>query len=310
MLSISVFFYLSNGLMKILNGLFILALCALSSVFGQAHRGLIPDESEKALPSELSDHEADAMILAEAKAGEKREAERRERRESFTMLDRKEVDRSDRKIIMRRIAPPVRRVRSPEKGRAEAGQPQPSKAELEEMLQKHREKEYRILMLSATVYNREFTELRWSHDGERFLAYSSIDFNFMRGVTEFESGGTVYSFLLGIGNESTEDIGELNRLARKSGREGLIERQIPQKPAFTPGRAEYAVLAEDPAIIERDDVFDPIDALHAYFEKNERRLRIEYQRMKALNDARKRYEAANPPEPQDIVINFWRKGER
>jgi len=264
-------------------------------------------------PAPLSEREADAIVREKAEARERRGVERRERltdRANFTVLERKEFDRGDRRIIMSRVAPPPVRTRTSGADSGETVNERISAAEFGEMLRKYEEKEYRTIMLSATVYDREFTELRWSHGGERYLAYSSIDFNFMRGFTEFETGGAVYSFLLGIGNESTGDIGELNRLALKPGREGLVERQIPQKPVFTPGRAEYVVVSDDPAIIERDDVFDPIDALHTNFELNETRLRIRHQRAEALEEARKRYEAANPVEPQDIVINFYPLSER
>ena len=299
--------------MNILHRLSILTLIGQSFVSGQAEQTAIQHkETGEALPFELSDQEADAIVREKAEARERREAERRERltdRVNVTVLERKEVDWGERSIIMNRVAPPPVQARPPGADSGETAHKQVSDAEFEAMLRKHQEKEYRTILLSATVYDREFTELRWSHGGERFVAYSNIDFNFMRGVTEFETADAVYSFLLGIGNQNTEDIEDFNRRARERGQEGLTERQIPQKPAFTPGRAEYAVVADDPAIIERDDVFDPIDALHAYFEQNERRLRIEYQRAEALDQARKRYEAATPEEPQDIIINHWRISE-
>lgn len=257
---------------------------------------------------EMSQREADAIITEQAEAKEQREAERLVRltsRVNFRVLERKEVDLGERKIIMNRVAPPVLEARPVETVRTEADQPRFSEAEIEEMMRRYQEKEHRTIMLSATVYDRQFTELRWNHGGEQFLAYSSIDFNLMRGVADFETEDAFYVFFLGIGNEDSETIEERNRLAKEQGWEGYVERQIPQIPAFTPGRAEYAIIADDPDIIKRDDVFDPIDALHAYFEQNERRLRIEYQRTEALNEARKRYEAANPEEPKDTVINFW-----
>ncbi len=256
----------------------------------------------------LSRDRADQIIAEQAEAKEEREAERLARltsRVNFRVLERKEVDLGERKIIMNRVAPPVLEAQPVDEARVETERPKVSEAEIQEMMRRYQEKEHRTIMLSATVYDRQFTELRWTYEGEQFLAYSSVDFNFLRGVTDFETDDAFYFFFLGIGNEDSETIEERNRLAKEQGWEGYVETQIPEPPAFTPGRAEYAIVSDDPAIIKRDEVFDPIDALHAYFEQNERRLRIEYQRTEALNEARKRYEAANPEEPKDTVINFW-----
>ncbi len=256
----------------------------------------------------LSSDRADAIIAEQAEAKELREAERLARltnRVNFRVLERIENDLGERRIIMNRVAPPVLQAQLVEEAKVESERPQLSEAEIQETMRRYQEKEYRTIMFSATVYDRQFTELRWTYEGEQFLAYSSVDFNFMRGVTDFETDDAYYFFFLGIGNEDTATIEERNRLAKEQGWEGYVETQIPQLPAFTPGRAEYAIVSDDPDIIKQDDVFDPIDALHAYFEQNERRLRIEYQRTEALNEARKRYEAANPEEPKDTVINFW-----
>lgn len=295
--------------MKFLKAATVVFLCVLSASFGQAQEASNQrSQVERALPAELSEREADAIVQERAEAKEQREAERLARltsRVNFRVLERKEVDLGERKIIMNRVAPPVLQAQPVEEVRVETERPQLSEAEIQEMMRRYQEKEHRTIMLSATVYDRQFTELRWTYEGEQFLAYSSIDFNFMRGVTDFETDDAFYFFFLGIGNEDTETIEERNRLAKEQGWEGYVETQIPEPPAFTPGRAEYAIVSDDPTTIKRDEVFDPIDALHAYFEQNERRLRIEYQRTEALNEARKRYEAANPEEPKDTVINFW-----
>lgn len=299
----------SRGIMKFFKAVTAIFLCALSASFGQAQEASNQrSQVERALPAELSERQADAIIAEQAEAKELREAERLARltsRVNFRVLERKEVDLGERRIIMNRVAPPLLAAQPVAEARVEPERPQLSEAEIAEMMRRYEEKEHRTIMLSATVYDRQFTELRWNHEGEQFVAYSSIDFNFMRGVTDFETDGAFYFFFLGIGNEDTETIEERNRLAKEQGWEGYIETHIPQMPAFTLGRAEYAIVADDPNIIKRDEVFDPIDALHAYFEQNERRLRIEYQRTEALNDARKRYQAANPEEPKDTVINFW-----
>ena len=160
-------------------------------------------------------------------------------------------------------------------------------------------------MLSGTVYDHKFTKLQWQHEGQQYIAWSNIDFNYFRGLTEIETKKTNYLFFLGIGNESSEALKERNRLAKEMGVDGNIEEHIPDLTALKSKKPRFVVIAPDRSQKRKKDALIPISALHKHYAENEKRLKIQYQRNKALNEARRRYEDENPEEPEDIFINFW-----
>lgn len=70
-------------------------------------------------------------------------------------------------------------------------------------------------------------------------------------------------------------------------------------------KPKYVVITSGRSKKRQKDARIPIDALHKYYAKNEKRLKVQHQRNEALNNARKRYKNKNPEEPDDIFINFW-----
>jgi hypothetical protein len=264
--------------------------------------------TEQSVVSELSPAEADTIVREQAEAKEARENEALERLSdhvTYSVQERKEVSMGNRTLILNRVAPPVLPVQA-KQAVAASLQRQYSEAEIQALnAEVDAPKEHRTVMVNATVFDRNLTELRWSDQGQEFVAYSNVDFNYLQCLTDVETDTAYYLFFIGVGNDTAEAVRARNELAREKGLKNYTDKSIPQLPAFTPGRAEYFVLTDDPAIIERDDIFGPIDALHAYYEQNEARLKVEYQRREALTAARERYEAANPETPKDTVINFW-----
>ena len=180
-----------------------------------------------------------------------------------------------------------------------------SEAEIELMFLEQLQKEQRTLMLSATVYDRKLTRLQWHHDGRQYTAWSNIDFNYLRGLTEIDTKEVNYLFFLGIGNESTKKAKEQIRFAKQHNLQINRDNSIPKLPAFKKGRPEYFVIASDDSVDGQEDAYIPIDALHDYYAENEKRLKIEYQRSEALDKARERHRARNPEKPDDPIINFW-----
>jgi len=251
---------------------------------------------------ELSDAEADALILEREEARQQREADRLINRVAFTVLDRKEITLGERKLIMTRVVPPVLVNQADQVAVPGNSLSAISLTGVESGPQNREQKDHRAVIISATVYDRQWTELRWHHQGEAFVAYSNIDFNFLRSVTHFETATASYFFIMAIANMPGTGVPEHPDKGRP---QEVTRPDLPAIPAFTPGRAEYAVLSADPSIIERNEVFDPIDALHAWFEQREPSLRIEYQRTQAINEAQKRHEARYPKEPPDTRIHFW-----
>ena len=71
-------------------------------------------------------------------------------------------------------------------------------------------KQHQLLSLSCTVYDTATTLVRCqSHDGE-YLFWSSVNFNHLRSLLDFEVGGFYYTILMGIGDGSTAAAVEWN----------------------------------------------------------------------------------------------------
>ncbi len=254
----------------------------------------------------LSDTEADAIVAAEVAARTEREANRPINRVEFEVLDEREAPgRDGGRLIVRRVTPPEIPEREPE----------PVSDSLAELTDEERAiiEEYGLtpvevrylgrfdfkwpvaFPLSATIYAGGITRIRWRHEGMEYTAYSSIDFNHLRGVRGFDGpGGEVYYVLnMGIGDAVRESLPE----------------DRPSLPEFDAGRAEYVVDVRDAAVLD-DAITAPLDALHDWYEAHEPRLKIETQRREAINAAWERHREANPPEVTDTVIHYWPKKSR
>ena len=153
-----------------------------------------------------------------------------------------------------------------------------------------------LLSVSATVYNRAVTEIRWSGSRGEYVAFSNIDFNHFIGCPGFAIGDLEYSLVLGIGNETSAPLTEGSRDAR-----------FPELQSFSAIRSEYFVLENDAHPSPTEDELQALDALHVYYDENKPRLTSEYLQREVANAERARVTKAQPAAPRDITVNFWRK---
>jgi hypothetical protein len=175
-------------------------------------------------------------------------------------------------------------------------------------------KKFELLMLSATVYDRQVTELRWRSGNRDYHAWSNIDFNYLSGQGEIETEDCVYFLIMGLGNETRESVAEWNRFApeweRLAAAEGLAgqweSKAVPDLAKFPAGRSAYLLSGEAPA----DASLAALDALHRYFDANRLRFISDYAKREEERTAREQWLKEHPPTPQDTVINFWPKKSR
>ena len=209
----------------------------------------------------------------------------------FRVLEQTQINLGDHKVILNRVEPPVL-----PKPRAVVARPSsPLSAAAVQTALRQESKKSEVLFLSATVYDREVTQLRWFGEGGEFQAFSNIDFNFLSGLGVIETDDTVYSILMGLGNESRAAASEQNRTATA---------QVPLLNQFSPKRAEYFVV-EDKAKPATAEALAGIDALHRYYDANRERLAEDYKQREAARVEREIWLKAHPPIPRDTVINFW-----
>lgn len=210
-------------------------------------------------------------------------------------------------ILLRRVAPPP-----PPPARREAAprQRQWAKAEIAEFLRREAERKAPLnISLSVTVYDGEVSEMRLWHEGEVYSILSNVAFSHLQGFGGFEDDQAEWSLFAMVGQVNEEEEKRKSEEASRFGAE-YRPRKRPDTRVFTSlDEPEYLVYSRADQTVPKE-VFAKLDALHAYYLINEEELGIQHQRREALTEARRRYQKENPPEPKDIVINFWRKGEK
>lgn len=140
------------------------------------------------------------------------------------------------------------------------------------------------MFLSGSVYGNEITEIRWQHEGQWVTAWSNVDFNHLRGVTGFDTADAHYSFLLVMDNQPIE----------------AMEKPEIQKVLENQTEPAYLVEGDVP-----DSALLGLEALHDYYGANATELEAAWKRSESIREARERYEAANPKQPEDVIIRYW-----
>lgn len=200
------------------------------------------------------------------------------------ILDELELRKGAGSTVFRRVVPPVEPV-VPAKVAAHSGA-----AVAEEAAGAVKRSE--VLLLSATVFDQRVTELKWTLDGRQFRAWSNVDFNNFTGVTQVESGDTVFSVMLALDNQSAAD----------AAASGELPKDLPAAAKFQKPVAYFVEQgAEAPA-----ESLAGLDALHVYFETNRGQLI-------AAAAQRAAQPQPTPNEPQPVgrtVLEFWPKKSR
>lgn len=200
----------------------------------------------------------------------------------------------DRKIVMQRVSDsglpdPPPPPPSATKEQLEALRASP---EWQERIAEH--KESKLILLSASVVDGKATFVRWYHEGEEFQAWSNVNFNHLSGFAEFESNRTRYSFIMAVGDISTAK-------GRKSEWPGKPPELGVNYPAFTLVKGDES----------KGDVLAMMIALHDLYENEQDKLVAAHEGRLRASAEREAWLRANPPQPQDTVIQFWpRKGSR
>ncbi|NJM37543.1 MAG: hypothetical protein HC845_06580 [Akkermansiaceae bacterium] len=173
-------------------------------------------------------------------------------------------------------------------------------ARIDEMRAKAKERE--IVFVSATVYDHEYTLLRWWSNGRvgtQMTAWSNVDFNHLCGFSDYMHQGRTFSLVMGISNEMTP-VGE--RAAEKRS----LTRQSPVIPKFPSDQPAFIVTEGDSS---DPKVMQSITGLHELYQKEGPRLRAAYEAREKARSDRDAYLRKNPPQPQDVTLHFWRRDQ-
>ena len=166
-------------------------------------------------------------------------------------------------------------------------------------------KKSEVLFFSATVRDHRLTEIRWMEDGQRWSAFSNIDFNLLTAAGNFESDDTVYSLLLTVQNEDTAPNGVPQGHVSGGQRPPTKQRQFPRLDIFSLTESQYLIVGDQPDAEPQAKMLAALDALHIYYDANRRRITDEYARREAGRIEQERMLRAHPPKPKDTVVNYW-----
>ncbi|WP_367873024.1 hypothetical protein [Luteolibacter sp. Populi] len=164
------------------------------------------------------------------------------------------------------------------------------------------------VILSATVHDHARSLLRISLNGKpesRLTAWSNIDFNHFSGFAGYrikEGDGSTRDcrwLPMGIGNIDT---GRMRAVLARQGK-AYKAPDIPPLPDLT---------ADGPAfvVVEGDRTAETMNALahiHDLYRKEGRRLADAFLARTQAHEERKAFLLANPPEPEDVKIQVWKR---
>lgn len=254
--------------------------------------------------------EADLAIAAEMQARQARDADRKASIEAVAALEEWEVDHGVRKTILRRVAPQPVTFNLPNPPVVATTEQTWTEEELAALLAE--QPIHRNLNLTALVFDDTFTEITWRDDNHReWTILSNIDFRYLGGIGSFEDDNYYWSTFLFVYEVDSNKEADIAQQAAAKGYEyeprtadswlSLIPEDF-----LVSGEPEYLIVTEDEATAIPVALYEELDALHAHYKSNEERLIAEFKRSKVLNEARRAWHEANPPEPKDTVINFWK----
>ena len=154
--------------------------------------------------------------------------------------------------------------------------------------------------LSATVYDRQATLIEWrSKDNTRsFKAWSNIDFNYLRGITNIQQGDTHrFYFYFGIGTVDTAWMA--SRFARF--KRPYQKPVIPELPASPETNPVFVITKGEPAAED----LESIQALHDLYKAEHLRLKAAYTYQQRKNKEQAAELLAHPPKAPDLTLKHW-----
>jgi hypothetical protein len=151
--------------------------------------------------------------------------------------------------------------------------------------------QYQILSLSATVYDHQFTALRW-YDGTApgLQAYVNLDFSYFSDVSTLETAATEYDLIFALGNDTASSLSQAGQ-------------PLPDFSAVPAGHSGYQIVAGDPST--HPDAIAALNALCAYYDANSAQMIAAYNQQQAVNAAQQQWLQTHPPVQPNTVINFW-----
>jgi hypothetical protein len=133
--------------------------------------------------------------------------------------------------------------------------------------------------------------------GVRFTFWSSADFSLIAGgiQTFADTAGQTHQLFMswGIADEARQQVAAIRR---------GVPYTPPNPPVFPTGPATFQIVGETPA----PEALVPIQSLHDLYNQKQAELLTAYQSREQARLQKEEELRLNPPQPQDITLNYWR----
>lgn len=223
----------------------------------------------------------------------------------FQVLERRKIVLGNRSLIFNRVAPPVLPEPPPKPAPPTAEQIATAEAADAAEALRHPPKKCEVLFLFTTVYDHKVTEIRGFGGKGEFRLFSNIDFNYLTVIGSFETQNTSYTLLMGVSNETSEEVAAFNQYAVEQRWPKQYWKQIPSSETFSKTHSEYAVMEGEARPLPTEEELTAFDALHVYYDTNKQRLIEDSKKRETDNEARAQWLKDHPPVPKDTIVNFW-----
>lgn len=166
-----------------------------------------------------------------------------------------------------------------------------------------------LAFVSATVYDHSRTYLRCYPNGaakQEVALWSNLDFNHFCGFATFQVKGSdgetrQYGLIMGIGNESTR------QRAPSAGYDGeLTAPDVRRLPDLHEAGPAFVITEGDTSDRGATEF---VEGMHNLYKAEGARMEAAYHARSKAYEERKAYLLANPPQPKDVTIQFWKRGK-
>jgi hypothetical protein len=182
-------------------------------------------------------------------------------------------------------------------------------ARLAKLSEKYRGTE--LVFLSATVYNQNRTFLQIDPNGRldgSVTAWSNLNFNHFSDFSTYQvkdaEDGTLYDFGLLMGIDSIE-----TRRWKEMAEARGVKNKGPELPKI-PIMCDLAVGGPAFIVVEGDansPAMDTLEQIHDLYQKEGAKMEKAYHVREKARAERKAHLLANPPKPDDVKIQFWKR---
>lgn len=259
----------------------------------------------------ITEVEAKSLIDQQMENKALQEASRRAELEAMTVTKRHVIEKDGRRVTMNRVAPPaVKASPRPLPDTTSGASKQLTPAELQALIAS--QPEHQSISISVTVFDEGHSKILWRQTQDNremqqvapeFELWANINLNYLRPISSFERDNVVYNYF-GFTHTIMRE-GEAWRSAFAKERGHDYESRWQEPPViFTEGVPEYVVVNNGSRPIP-PELYQQMDALFAHYLENEAAFKAQHLRSEALRKAKDAYLKKNPPEPKEVIINYW-----